>query len=233
MSTPAFVEAVSMEDDVPVLFDGDRGQLPLEARRALALLLRSRYLAASDNPVEWKALLANLDVLESRCHDMFLELVVDRDYELAYKRQLRPDGLSVPILLKDEPYRRVETLMMVHARNVFRQQHGAGERAAFIDAEELVEYAMSFLASDETNLALRRREAEAAIGTLQRERILDEVGEGRFRILPVIEILLPVERLQELARWLTAGEAPADDAADGDVPDGAPETDESPLEETP
>lgn len=232
MSTPAFVETPPMEEDVPVLFDGDRGQLPLEARRAFALLLRARYVAAADNPVEWKALLANLDVLESRCHDMFLQLVVDRDYELAYKKQLRPDGLSVPILLKDEPYRRVETLLMVHARNVFRQQQGAGERAAFIDAEELVEYAMSFLASDETNLALRRREAEAAMTTLQRERVLDEVSPGRFRILPVIEVLLPVERLQELARWLKAGDAPVV-LADDDVADETEPTDETEPEEAP
>lgn len=208
----AFVDQVAMEEDTAVLFDGDKGQLPYEARRAFALLLRSRYLSAADNPGEWRALLAHQDVLESRCHDLFLQLVVDRDYELAYKTQVREDGLAVPILLKDEPYKRVETLMMVHLRNAFRQQQGAGERVAFIDAEELVEYALSYLAQDETNLAARRREADNAIATLVREHVLDEVGEGRYRILPVIEVLLPVDRLHELARWLR-NPAGTDDAA--------------------
>lgn len=223
-STSAFVDPVAMEDDTAVLFDGDKGQLPYEARRVLALLLRSRYLSAADNPGEWRALLAHQDVIESRCHDLFLQLVVDRDYELAYKTQVREDGLAVPILLKDEPYKRVETLMMVQLRNAFRQQQGAGERVAFIDAEELVEYVMSYLAQDETNLAARRREADNAIATLVREHVLDEVGEGRFRILPVIEVLLPVDRLHELARWLRApAGAPVPDAAVPDVvaPDGA------------
>ena len=228
----AFVDTVAMEEDSAVLFDGDKGQLPYEARRAFALLLRSRYLSAADNPGEWRALLAHQDVLESRCHDLFLQLVVDRDYELAYKTQVREDGLAVPILLKDEPYKRVETLMMVHLRNAFRQQQGAGERVAFIDAEELVEYALSYLARDETNLAARRREADNAIATLVREHVLDEVGEGRYRILPVIEVLLPVDRLHELARWLrNPGGADADGTADADGALDEGDADDEPLDD--
>lgn len=199
---PSFVEQRPMEDDEPILFAGDTGTLPYEARRAFALLLQRRYVAAADHPAEWKALLAHQQVLESRCHDMFVELVVDRDYEIAYKRQVREDGLAVPVLLKDEPYRRVETLLMLFVRNRFRQEQGAGQSAAFADTEELVDYALGFLAHDETNLAARRREIDNAIGTLARERVLDEVATGRYRILPVVEILLPVDRLRELTRWL-------------------------------
>lgn len=201
---PSFVEQRPMEDDEPILFAGDTGTLPYEARRAFALLLQRRYVAAADHPAEWKALLAHQQVLESRCHDMFVELVVDRDYEIAYKRQVREDGLAVPVLLKDEPYRRVETLLMLFVRNRFRQEQGAGQSAAFADTEELVDYALGFLAHDETNLAARRREIDNAIGTLARERVLDEVATGRYRILPVVEILLPVDRLRELTRWLVS-----------------------------
>lgn len=221
-----FVEQVAMEEDTPVLFDGDTGQLPLVTRRALALLLRSRYVAAADHPAEWRAILADQDVLESRLHDMFLNLVVDRDDEIAYKTQVRSDGLAIPVLLKDEPYRRVETLMMVFLRGAYRQQRNAGERAAYVDAEDLIEYALSFLAHGETNLAARRKEAENALVTLVRERVLVEETEGRYRVLPIIEVLLPVDRIQELTRWLRAGGVPDDGTAgvvveDDDVPDDA------------
>lgn len=217
----AFVDQVAMEEDTPVLFDGDTGQLPLVTRRALALLLRSRYVAEADHPAEWRAILADQDVLESRLHDMFLQLVVDRDDEIAYKTQIRPDGLQIPVLLKEEPYRRVETLMMVFLRGAYRQQRNAGERAAYVDAEDLVEYALSFLAHGETNLAARRKEAENALATLVRERVIVEETEGRYRVLPIIEVLLPVDRLQELTRWLREGgvAAPAANGAD----DAAPE----------
>lgn len=198
----AFVQEPTVVDDDAALYAGDTGVLPYEARRALALVLQRRYLSAAAHPAEWKALLAHQDVLASRCHDMFVELVVDRDYEIAYKRQVREAGLSIPVLLKDEPYKRVETLLMLFARNRFRQEQGAGERAAHVDAEELVDYALGFLAADETNLAARRREVDNAIATLVREHVLDEVAEGRYRVQPVVEILLPVERLRELATWL-------------------------------
>ncbi|MFE6970755.1 DUF4194 domain-containing protein [Isoptericola sp. NPDC057653] len=197
-----FVEAPAMADDDAALFAGDTGVLPYEARRALALVLQRRYLSAAAHPVEWKALLAHQNALASRCHDLFVELVVDRDYEIAYKRQVREAGLSIPVLLKDEPYKRVETLLMLFARNRFRQEQGAGERAAHVDAEELVDYALGFLAADETNLAARRREIDNAVATLVREHVLDEVAEGRYRVQPVVEILLPVERLRELTAWL-------------------------------
>jgi len=203
----SFVEQRPMEADEPVLFAGDTGTLPYEARRAFALLLQRRYVASADHPAEWKALLAHQQVLESRCHDMFVELVVDRDYEIAYKRQVREEGLAIPVLLKDEPYRRVETLLMLFVRNRFRQERGAGQTAAFVDTEELVDYALGFLAHDETNLAARRREIDNAIATLVRERVLDEVAAGRFKVLPVVEILLPVDRLRELTRWLRSGRA--------------------------
>ncbi|MGP7961273.1 DUF4194 domain-containing protein [Sanguibacter sp. A247] len=204
-SDEGFVDQVAMEEDAPVLFDGDTGQLPLMTRRALALVLRSRYVAAADHPGEWRAILSDQDVLESRLHDLFLQLVVNRDDEIAYKTQVRTDGLSIPVLLKEEPYRRVETLMMVFLRGAYRQQRNAGERAAYVDADDLIEYALSFLAHGETNLAARRKEAENALATLVRERVLVEESEGRFRVLPIIEVLLPVDRIKELTRWLRAG----------------------------
>ncbi len=197
-----FVEALAVEDDDPGLFPGDTGVLPFEARRVLALLLQRRYLAAADHPVEWKALLTHQQVVSSRLHDLFVELVVDRDYEIAYKRQVRSDGLTIPVLLKDEPYKRVETLLMLFVRNRFRQEQGAGQAAAYVDAEEMADYALGFLAHDETNLSARRREIDNAVAALARERVLEEVATGRYRILPVVEILLPVDRLRELTRWL-------------------------------
>ncbi|MGC5166678.1 DUF4194 domain-containing protein [Luteimicrobium sp. DT211] len=225
-----FVAPVGIDDDVPALFAGDTGVLPYDARRVLALVLQRRYLAAASHPAEWKALLTHQNVLASRCHDMFVELVIDRDYEIAYKRQVREPGLSVPVLLKDEPYKRVETLLMLFVRNRFRQEQGAGERAAHVDAEELVDYALGFLPAGETNLAARRREVDNAIGALVREHVLEEVADGRYRVQPVVEVLLPVERLRELTRWLRGGAAvsagPDADGTDSADTDDAVDEDE-------
>jgi hypothetical protein len=210
-ASDTFVETVAIEDDEEVLFAGDTGVLPFEARRVLALLLQRRYLSAADHPAEWRSLLTHQQVLSSRLHDLFVELVVDREYEIAYKRQVRSDGLAIPVLLKDEPYKRIETLLMLFVRNRFRQEQGSGTAAAFVDAEELTDYALGFLAHDETNLAARRREIDNAVATLVREHVVTEVATGRYRIGPVVEILLPVDRLRELTSWLRT-EAPEESA---------------------
>ncbi|NNU28383.1 DUF4194 domain-containing protein [Isoptericola sediminis] len=198
-----FVEACAIEDEDTALFAGDTGVLPFEARRVLALVMQRRYLSAAEHPAEWTALLTHQQVLSSRLHDLFVELVVDRDYEIAYKRQVRPDGLAVPVLLRDEPFKRVETLLMLYVRNRYHQEQGAGHPAAYVDAEEMTDYALGFLAHDETNLAARHREIDNAVAALVRERVLEEVATGRYRVGPVVEILLPVDRLRELTAWLS------------------------------
>src|SRR5918997_6977505 len=72
-AAPTFVVPPAMEDEDTALFAGDTGTLPYEARRALALVLQRRYLAAATHPAEWKALLTYQTVLTSRCHDLFAE----------------------------------------------------------------------------------------------------------------------------------------------------------------
>jgi len=217
-----FVESVPLEDEDTALFAGDTGVLPVEARRVLALVLQRRYVSAAEHPADWTALLTHQQVLSSRLHDIFVELVVDRDHEIAYKRQVRSDGLTIPVLLRDEPFKRVETLLMLYVRNRYHQEQGAGHPAAYVDAEEMTAYALGFLSHDETNLAARHREIDNAVAALVRERVLDEVAAGRYRVGPVVEILLPVDRLRELTAWLQDGEGSAD------LADGTPQTEETP-----
>ncbi|WP_435300353.1 DUF4194 domain-containing protein [Timonella sp. A28] len=201
-SDDAFVEAHSIEQQQDFLFPGDQGQLPYDARRVYALLLQRRFIEAAEDKWAWERILKYQDILESRFHDMFLNLVVDRDYRVAYKTQIRQEELNIPILLRDEAYKRVETIILLYVRNVFRQLVGMGENAAFVDYEELANHAMSFFALDETNLALRQREVTQAIEQLAREGILKEASQERYRISPIIEVLMPIERVKELTEWI-------------------------------
>lgn len=214
-----FVESESIESARDFLFPGDQGQLPYEARRVFALLLQKRFIEAAEDSWAWERILKYQDILESRFHDMFLELVVDRDYRVAYKVQVRQEELNIPILLRDDSYKRAETIVLLYARSAFRQQVGMGENAAFVDHEELVNHAMSFFASDETNLALCQREVTQGIDQLAREGILKEASQERYRISPIIEVLMPIERIKELTAWVEArlAEEPAGDSDDSEL----------------
>lgn len=235
----AFVAPLPAEADLPALFPGDTGTLEAPVRQVLARLLRQRHLSAADQPRLWRTLLVHQATVESRLHDLFVDLVVDHDRGLAYKRQVRDAEVDVPVLLRDEPYTRLETVLLVHLRAVFQREHGVGEQQVRVDAEELEQTVLSFLPPGETNVAARQREIQAAVARLVRERVLAEETPGRYRVLPVIEVILSVDRLAELARWLREDAArgadadaeTADDPADDPADETADPADDTPDEE--
>ena len=237
MSDTAFIDPVSMEEDPSDLFPGDTGTLDVDARRVLVQLLRRRYLRADQNPSQWKALIAHQQVIESRLHDLFVRLIVDHDRGLAYKQQVRSAEIEVPVLLRDEAYSRIETVLLVQLRSLHQRSGGAGETATRVDAEDLEQNALTYLDVDGTNVAARQKEIRSAIARLVTEGFLDEESEGRFRVTPLVEVVLSVERLGELVAWLQAGEhrigadPSADDARPADAADPVADDDEIAAEE--
>ena len=148
-----FIAPVPMEEDPAELFAGDSGTLDADVRRVLVRLLQRRFLLAERNRAQWRTLLENQQVIESRLHDLFVHLVVDHERGVAYKRQVRSAELDVPVLLRDEAYSRAETLVLVHLRTVFQREQGAGETSARVDVEELERTALTYFDPDDTNVA--------------------------------------------------------------------------------
>ena len=203
-----FIQPVAMEADPTELFPGDTGQLELEARRVLVEILRSPYLSASAKPARWQALLAHQSTIESRLHDLFVTLVVDHTRGLAYKRQVRTTEDEFPILLRDKPFTRVETLLLVQLRNLRQRAQGEGEAETHVDAEELEELALSHLGAGETDIAARQREIRSAITRLEKEGFLSEQSGGRYRVTSLVEVVLSVAQLNALNEWLRNASAP-------------------------
>jgi len=198
----SFIDPVPMEEDPEQLFAGDSGTLDAEVRRVLVRLLQRRFLLADKNRAQWRTLLENQQVIESRLHDLFVHLVVDHDRGVAYKRQVRSAELDVPVLLRDDAYSRAETLLLVHLRTVFQREQGEGQTSARVDVEELEQTALTYFDADDTNVAGHQREIRAAVTRLAKEGLIEEESEGRFRVTPLVEVVLSNERLGELRAWL-------------------------------
>lgn len=196
-----FIAPVAMEDDLDELFPGDRGTLDAEVRRVLVHVLQRRFLSA-DNRAEWKLLLEHQQLIESRMHDLYLRLVVDLGRGVAYKQQVRSDEFEVPILLKDAPYNRTETLVLVHLRTVFQRESAAGEPAPRIDIEDVEQTVLSYLTDADGSTARQQKAIRAALDRLDREGVIDEETLGRYRISPLVEVVLSAEKLAELRAWL-------------------------------
>lgn len=197
-----FIDPVAMEDDPSELFAGDTGTLDVDVRRVLVRLLQRRFLPADKNPAQWRTLLENQQIIESRLHDLFVRLVVDHDRGIAYKQQVRSAELDVPILLKDDPYSRAETLVLVHLRTVFQRERGTGETSARVDIEELEQTVLTYFDPADHNLARGQREIHNAVQRLVTEGLLAEESAGRYRITPLVEVVLSTEKLTELSQWL-------------------------------
>lgn len=224
-----FIAPIAMEEDLGQLFPGDRGVLDPELRRVLVRLLQRRFLLRERSRDDWTVLLNNQQIIESRLNDLFVRLEIDHDRGVAYKSQVRSDELEVPILLRDDAYTRAETLVLVHLRTVFQRESSAGEQSARVDVEEVEQTVLTYFAETDGDTARRQKAIRGALARLRNEGVIEEESEGRYRISPIVEIVLSADRLRELASWLRdnagrSGQADGGDAVDdGEEPDEAEE----------
>ena len=204
-----FISPVAMEDDIEEHFPGDRGTLDPEIRRVLVHILQRRFIAADRNRREWTLLLDHQQVIESRLNDLYLRLVVDHGRGFAYKQQLRSDEIDMPVLLKDTPYSRAETLVLVHLRTVYQRESAAGEASVRIDVEDVEQTVLSYFTEVEGSTARQQKAIRNALDRLDREGIVHEETSGRYRISALVEVVLSAETLKELREWLRSQEVVA------------------------
>ncbi|GGD30769.1 DUF4194 domain-containing protein [Nocardioides daphniae] len=191
----------ALEDSASVsLFEGDEGTLEFTRRRTLVTLLKSRFISARTHPREWEVLVEDEQLLRSRLNDLFLDLLVDREREVAWKRQASSEtGGRFPTLLHDVPWSREETLVLVHLRDRLRAGYASGEARVFIDREDIVEHVASFRplhATDESGDEKRARNAVLSI--VKSGLLIGAAGDDRYEISEAVEPLLPLELLTEL-----------------------------------
>ncbi|MFG2058509.1 DUF4194 domain-containing protein [Micromonospora sp. NPDC048930] len=186
------------------LFEGDEGGLELPQRRVLVALLKQRFITAQSHPKEWKTLMANPRLIRSRLNDMFLDLHLDAGREVAYKRQVVPEGGGrFPTLLHDTAWSREETILLVYLRTRSRSEEVAGTSRTYVDRQDMLEHVATLRPAHATDHAADGRRAIKAIESLNRAGLLIGASTAdRFEVSPAIDVVLPLERLQDLLRWL-------------------------------
>ncbi len=188
------------------LFEGDEGRLDEPQRRAFVALLRHSYISARTHADEWRAVLDAEYQLRSRLNDLFLELHVDRDREVAWKRQARSESQrrGFPTLLRDVPYTREETIVLVYLRMRLRADARPGPDQVVVDRAEILGHVAGFRPATATDKTRDESRVAKAIDRLVTARVLLKTSDpDRFRIASVVEVLLPLERLLELDTWLS------------------------------
>lgn len=185
--------------------------LPRRASTALVTLLTSRFITRARHPDAWEGLLAYESDLRGRLAELFLDLVVDRDHEVAFKRQSGEDG--VPVLLRREkPLSRDATFLLIH----LRREHAysdAGDEPVTITRDQVAEFLGRFHDDDANDEVRAHRRVSAAIAAVERLGLLDQAQEDD-ELYVVSPAIVPVVTTTELARFERVFLA---QAADGDA----------------
>jgi len=186
------------------MFEEDTSTLYPEQRRSLHALLKNRYISAERHPEHWATLVANQDLIKSRLNDVFLDLYVDRDYQVAFKRQATTEtGDPLPSLLRDVSHSKEETIVMMFLRQRFFAQRQEGDNVVFVDKQTMLDEVADQRPEHATHRAMDQKRALKAIEGLGTAGVLLKTPDpDRFRISPIIEVLLPVEKLRVLWAWL-------------------------------
>jgi len=202
------------------LFEGDEGGLELAQRQTLVTLLKQRFISARTHPRDWPVLVAHERLIRGRLNDLFLDLMIDRDREVAWKRQaVSETGARFPTLLYDAAWSREETLVLVHVRERYRAGRASGETRVFIDREDVVAHLATFRPAHATDESGDEKRARAAVASVVKSGLLiGAVGDERYEISEAIEPLLPLELLTELLAALQRATSTEDPYA---LPDGS------------
>lgn len=186
------------------LFDGDEGGLELDERKALVVLLKNRFITSESHPPEWRAIVRSRKAIAERLNDLFLELVISLDREVAYKRPVSGSGSrEFPTLLHDTRWPREETALLVYLRVRARNEQARGELHARVSRAEMLEYLQENRPESATDRVSDDGRGERAIGALKTAGLLVKTDEdGVWRISPAIEPMLPATALNNLLAWL-------------------------------
>ncbi len=214
-------------------FAGDTGTLPLDTRRVLVQLLLGPSIDATRQRRLWPVLLRDETVLRARLHDLFLDLVVDVEQQVAFTRQVVADDIDAPVLLRKSQLSFLDSALVLYLRQRLTQAEAQGERAV-VSADEMAAQLSVFERSANPDQARFGRQVASAIEKAKKLNLLRLLGgaDQRFEVSPALKLLFPAEQIQALThayRALADGSAsaalPGANQATDDDDDDPPETD--------
>ncbi len=188
-------------DSGTALFSGDTGELSLAARRVLVQLLMGPTLDSRRHPKLWVSLMGNEKIIRSRLSDVFLELVIDQEMQVAFTRQADTGELEITKLLRRSNLTFIASVLMLFLRSQLSQAQSRGERAV-CSTGEIVAQLRVYEKSGSTDRAGFDKKVLAAIERAKEYNILQKIAhtEDRYEISPTLKLLFSAEEIQALQK---------------------------------
>ncbi len=218
-------------------FLGDTGTLSLDTRRVLVQLLLGPSVDARRQSKLWPVLLRDEATIRSRMHDLFLEVVIDHEQQVAFTRQVTSEELDVPILLRKASLTFLETTLLLFLRQRLTQADAQGERAV-VSLGEMREHMVVFEREGNPDRARFERQITNAVEKSKKLSLIQRIrgSDERYEVAPTLKLLFSAEEIQSLSRTyaqLVRSPGSVDDGddpppLDEEVEDGAADEDDAP-----
>ena len=191
--------ASAAQSDAARSFAGDTGELPVETRRVLVQLLLGPALDAQRHTKLWPVLVRDERVLRARLHELFLELIIDRDQQVAYTRQVVDAELEIPVLLRKAPLTFLQSALVLYLREQLIVAEARGERAV-VSRAELVEHLCAYEPANNRDQAKFGRQVGGAVDRAKDLNLLRKLRgeEERFEVSPTLKLLFSAEEIHSL-----------------------------------
>ena len=205
------------------LFANDTGELLLDSRRVLAQLLAGPSLDGRRHSKLWPALIRDEALIRKRLCELFLELVIDRDFQVAFTRRAEVGDLEAPVLLRVAHLTFLDSVLLLFLRQRLTEADAQGQRAV-VSIDEMVEHLSVYERAVNTDRAGFNRRNQASIEKIKKHSILQKIrpAEDRFEISPTLKLLFSPEEilgLTQIYQRMASGEVisapPADPQDEG------------------
>ena len=200
-STEVHDEEALESADAPATrsFAGDTGELPIETRRVLVQLLLGPTLDSQRQTKLWPVLLRDERVVRARLHELFLELIIDRDQQVAYTRQVVDADLDIPVLLRKASLTFLQSALLLYLREQLIVGEARGERAV-VSRAELIEHLSAYEPAHNRDQAKFAKQAAGAVERAKELSLLRKLrgGEDRFEVSPTLKLLFSADEIQTL-----------------------------------
>lgn len=192
-------EPIKKQSNKDELYPGDTGKLPEDARRVLIQMLSGPSIDSKRHSKLWPALLRNQNIIRSRLSELFLELIIDQDLEVAFTRQADTAELDAPKLLRRSPLTFLDSALMLYLRQLLTDADIQGERAV-VSSVEMIEQMKLYENSQSTDQAGFEKRINAAIEKAKKNSILNTIrgSEDRYEISPTLKLLFNAEEISTL-----------------------------------
>lgn len=207
-----------VEDDLSTVATAE-----LDTRRVIVQLLLGPALDARRQSKLWPALIRDEAAVRSRLHELFLDLVIDREQEVAFTRQVSSAELDLPVLLRRTPLTLLDSALLLFLRQRLTESDTQLERAV-VSAQEMAEHLSMFQREAATDHVRFSKQVQHAIDNAVKYSLLRKLRntEERFEVAPTLKLLFSAEEILALGRsYRIQGVPPAEEADDVGVSDSA------------